>query len=110
MVAQFRAWDVWMANVEYEDCPGTSKQRPVVITSSGEVYVLALKVTSHAPRNEWGEYALIRWKEAGLRKPSTVRVGKRLRLRERDMVLCVGRLSTVDIMAIQKIQSTKKST
>ena len=73
-----KPWEVWFAAVRFEDSPQI-KNRPVVVTSSEAVCVMALKVTSHVPRNEWGEYALQHWQAAGLNKPSTVRIGKRLR-------------------------------
>ena len=97
-----KPWEVWFASVRFEDSPEV-KKRPVVVTSSGEIFVLALKVTSHAPRNVWGEYALQQWQAAGLKKPSTVRIEKRLRLEYRDMVHKIGRLHPLDIMAIQRI-------
>lgn len=97
-----KPWEVWFASVRFEDSLEV-KKRPVVVTSSGEIYVLALKVTSHAPRNEWGEYSLQQWQAAGLKKPSTVRIGKRLRLEYRDMVHKIGRLHPLDIMAIQRM-------
>jgi len=97
-----RAWEVWLANVRFEDQP-TIKRRPVVITSAGTVFVLGLKVTSHAPRNEWGEYELLEWKYAGLQKPSTVRISKQLRLRHTDMVHRLGALHQIDIINIQNI-------
>ena len=97
-----KPWDVWWAEVRYEDAP-TVKRRPVVVTSAGDVYVLALKVTSHAPRSMWGEYALIHWQYAKLSKPSTVRIGKRLRLEERDLVSQIGALHPQDIINIQRI-------
>lgn len=99
---QFRRWDVWFASVRFEDSDEV-KARPVVITDHGEVYVLALKVTSHAPRDAWGEYALVYWREAGLSKPSTVRISKRLRLEPRDMIRKVGTLHPMDIMSIVEI-------
>ena len=95
-------WEVWFAAVRCEDSPQT-KNRPVVVTSSGEIYVLALKVTSHAPRKEWGEYALQKWQAAGLQKPSTVRIGKRLQLQYRDMIHKIGRLHPLDIINIENM-------
>lgn len=97
-----KPWEVWFAAVRFEDSPQT-KNRPVVVTSSGNIYVIALKVTSHAPRNEWGEYALQHWQTAGLQKPSTVRIGKRLSLQPCDMVHKIGKLHPLDIMNIQRI-------
>ena len=64
---------------------------------------MALKVTSHVPRNEWGEYALQHWQAAGLNKPSTVRIGKRRRLQQSDMVHRIGKLHPLDILNIQRI-------
>ena len=97
-----KPWEVWFAAVRFEESPQI-KNRPVVVTSSGAIYVMALKVTSHVPRNEWGEYALQHWQAAGLNKPSTVRIGKRLRLQQSDMVHRMGKLHPLDILNIQRI-------
>lgn len=97
-----KPWEVWLAAVRFEDSPQV-KNRPVVVTSSGDVYILALKVTSHDPRGGWGEYALQYWQSAGLRKPSTVRIGKRLRLQKSDMVHRIGALHPLDVLNIQSI-------
>lgn len=97
-------WEVWLAAVRFEDS-SQIKRRPVVVTSSGQVYVLALKVTSHVPRNEWGEYALHQWREAGLDAASTVRIGKRLRLQQSDLVHKIGKLQPLDILNIQRIMA-----
>lgn len=95
-------WEVWLAAVRFEDSSQV-KNRPVIVTSSGDIYVLALKVTSHAPRSDWGEYALRYWQYASLDKPSTVRIGKCLRLQKSDMVHRIGALHPLDVMSIQSI-------
>lgn len=100
-------WEVWLAAVRFEDSPQV-KNRPVVITSTGKIYVLALKVTSQAPRNSWGEYSLQRWKEAGLNKESTVRISKRLQLALTDMLFKIGDLHPQDIVNIQRIIAGKR--
>lgn len=67
-------WEVWLAKVKFEDDPTTVKQRPVLVISNTQCYILPLKMTSHPPRETFpGEYALLRWQEAGLQKESTVR-------------------------------------
>ena len=108
MVNNFAPWDVWLANVAFEDKPLEYKARPVVILSTGEVFILSLKVTTHAPRSGWGEYALIKLQAAGLTKPSTVRISKLVRIAPADMIKKLGKLHTLDIMNIQQILSLKR--
>ena len=91
----------------YEDQPGKSKERPVVVGAiseqSAEIFLLAVKVTSHAPRPEFpGEVALLDWQQAGLEKPSVVRCSKHLVV-PIDVLLGqrkYGRLSNRDSMAV----------
>lgn len=98
---QVEPWEVWFANVRFEDETGT-KDRPVIITESGTVFVLALFVTSHVPRNNWGEVELIKWQYAGLNRPSTVRVTRQLELLESDLRKRIGKLHPIDILQIQR--------
>lgn len=97
-------WEVWFANVVFEDNPALSKQRPVVIVDNQTAYIISLKVTSHSPRSIYpGEYALKEWKAAGLSKPSTVRCSKKLRLIPSDFIRKIGRLHPIDVFAIRNI-------
>ncbi len=73
------------------------------------MFILALKVTSHPPRDEWGEYKLAEWQYAGLKKESTVRISKQLRLKESDLVHRIGALHQSDIMNIQRIMLAKQA-
>lgn len=101
-----KTWEIWFANVKFEDDPEQVKARPVLIISNKVAYILSLKVTSKQPRsNYWGEYSLIKWKEAGLSKPSTVRISKKLRLVEKDLLRRTGRISSIDILNIMKIMN-----
>ena len=104
---QIKPWEVWFASVRFEDSPDV-KARPVVVTSSGAVYVCALKVTSHKPRNRWGEYQLKQWQYAGLKYESTVRVEKQIRLERRDMIHRLGTLHPIDILGIQDVIASKR--
>ena len=97
-------WEVWYAKVAYEDDITKVKERPVLVMENRICYVLSLKITSHAPRaNFSGEYSLVKWKEAGLHKQSTVRTSKRIRLIETDFIHKIGRLHPVDIIGIENI-------
>lgn len=99
----FNPWEVWYAAVRFEDS-AVVKDRPVVITSDGEAFVLALKVTSTAPREGYyGEYALKEWAHAGLKHQSTVRVSKKLQLPQSSMRRRIGKLHPSDVLAIQNL-------
>ncbi len=99
----FNRWDVWWADVPFEDEPEI-KRRPVIVVNAKEIYVFALKATSHAPR-EYDEYdvALTYWRECGLTSPTTVRVSKILRLNESMMVSRIGALEAADVFRLQQV-------
>jgi len=73
------SWDIWLARIDYEEIEG-SKIRPILIIDKKAYMILSLKMTSHGPRNNAGEYQIKHWKEAGLNKPTVIRVSKRLTL------------------------------
>lgn len=99
-------WEIWWANVIFEDDLSQIKRRPVIIIDDRISIVLAIKITSHEPRSRFsGEYRLVHWEAAGLRKESTARCAKLLRLEGSDFVSKIGRLHPVDIAAIQTIIS-----
>jgi|GEM_PF-2266607 hypothetical protein len=92
-------WDIYIADVPFEDLPET-KLRPVVVLEDSVILIDCLKMTSQAPRP--GEYVLKMWKEAGLKKPTTVRISKRLLLKPDAIRKHVGSLHPIDILEIQK--------
>ena len=94
----YNAWEVWAAKVKFEDSPQV-KTRPVLVLQDKIVYAVCLKMTSASPRA--GEYALKDWAAVGLKKPTTVRVGKVLHLQPRDMKYKIGDLSPIDIANVQ---------
>ena len=93
---EIHSWDIWWACVRFEDSEEW-KRRPVLVTESGELYVLALFVTSHEARNMWGEYEIVKWKSAGLPKPSTIRITRPLQLLPDDLESKIGELQPIDI-------------
>lgn len=95
-------WDVYLANVPFEDVQ-QAKVRPVIILDGTTVIVDCIKMTSHLPRR--GEYQLKFWQAAGLKKPTTVRLSKRLALERGNFIKYIGRLHPVDILAIQNYLS-----
>ena len=101
--SDFIRWDIWNAKVEFEEGAG-SKIHPVLIIDGTRCYVLSLKITSHVPRSQFsGEYQIIEWKEAGLMKPSTIRISKQLNLPADSFVKRIGRLTELDCLNVLKI-------
>ena len=97
-----KRWEVFLARVPFEDLP-EEKVRPVLILAEGDEFVECIKMTSKPPRR--GEYALRFWGESGLKKPTTVRVSKVLRLKRASLIKRIGRLSVADILKIQRLLS-----
>lgn len=102
---KYDKWDVWEADVPFEEGKG-SKKRPVVILEDKELIVLSLKMTSHKPRYDSleGEYELKKWQQAGLIKPTVVQCSKLLKL-EKSLITdkYFGRLAATDIIGLKQI-------
>lgn len=92
-------WDIYFADVPFEGLP-ESKPRPVIILDDSVILIDCLKLTGKPPRP--GEYVLQKWKEAGLRKPTTVRLSKRLALDPSSFLFRVGSVRPIDIVEIEK--------
>ena len=102
--AEFVRWDVWIAEVAFEDDPSKAKIRPVVVLDEETFLVIALKVTSHAPRSGYrGEYEIKRWEDAGLFHRSTLRAGQPIIIRKAFMLKKIGRLHDEDIESIKDL-------
>lgn len=97
-------WEIWYAKVKFEDNPSVVKERPVlVIENRGDYCIVALKITSHEPREGYdNEYGIQQWAEAGLKKTSTIRGTKFLKLTLNDFVNKRGMLQTADILQVMK--------
>lgn len=94
----YNRWDILLADVPFDDQPET-KVRPVLVLGE-DVHVLdCLKMTSKPPRP--GEYLLRKWSEAGLRKPTVVRIGKRLSLGKCRIRKKIGTLHPADAIEIE---------
>lgn len=94
-----KQWDIYIAEVWFEDLP-KSKLRPVIILGDSIVTIDCIKMTSQSPRP--GEYQLQKWKAAGLHKPTTARISKRLKLNPENLKKRISSLEMIDILEIQK--------
>lgn len=102
---RFEKWDIWEANVQFEEKKGCQK-RPILILSDDECIVLSLKMASHEPRYKKleGEYEVMKWREAGLLKPTVIQCSKLLKLdRKRITEKKYGRLMATDIIGLQSM-------
>lgn len=102
-----KLYEVWRLAFEYEDIPGVSKERPVIVGAFDEerALVLVVKVTGHGVRPGFpGEVPIIEWKQAGLDKPSTARCSKTLLvpIEAFSELTRYGKLSPRDSEAIER--------
>ena len=93
-------WELWLARVKFEDSDEI-KVRPVIIFDNKVAYIVSFKVTTHDARKRFnGEYVIVKWKEAGLTKPSVVRLSRMLKMKESDFLKKIGDLEDTDIYGI----------
>lgn len=97
-------WEIWNADLRFEDNPAEVKRRPVLIIDHEKLTVVVLKITSKPPKEEFfGEYEISLWKEAGLDKPSVVRSTRRARIDITDLVSKRGKLQARDIAVVSQL-------
>ena len=99
-------YDIYLATVSFIDRDGVqmSKVRPVMILNSTTAVPIASPITSHSPRAKYnGDYAIQDWKQAGLSKPSTLRLNYVVDNSNGVFLKQIGRLSTLDIQNIKKL-------
>lgn len=74
-------WDIWLANFPYDDDPEQVKPRPVIVLSVDPLFILSVKVTKHSPRiNDTFDVPITKWRESGLKYPSTARIAKSINI------------------------------
>ena len=106
---KFDRWDIWLARVAYEDQPDVYKERPVVVYSETEFFVLSLKVSSQNPHTYRDDYELRMWKEAGLHKPSFVSL-RLVKIKLDDMLYKIGKPTGVDVRSIREMLENLETT
>lgn len=85
-----KRYEIWRAKVKFEESDEV-KERPVMIWNGG-FYLVAYKMTGTDRGDDQDEYRVKYWKEAGLDKPTSIRLRKVLRLTESDLVQKIGEL------------------
>jgi|GEM_PF-6949829 len=99
-------WEVWLAYVEFDD-GDDGKKRPVVIIDDYQGGVVALEMTSRPPKS-FDEFVLSDWERVGVKKASTIKTNKELRLSNKSLIHKVGDLGTRDINTILEMQTISR--
>ena len=89
-----KKYEIWDARVRFE---GTTevKVRPVMIWNDS-AFIIAYKMTGTDRGDNAREFKIEHWKEAGLDKPTSIRISKILRFEKHDMVQKRGELDQRD--------------
>lgn len=107
-------FEVLSAPVEYTDKPGVFKDRPVLRIDKTPFSKVALdskittiKITSKPKRaGKYVEYEIMKWREAGLSTPSTVRLSTVfITIAKKDVYRKIGDLDITDVLNISAIRS-----
>jgi len=83
-------YEIWRAKVKFEESDEV-KERPVMIWNN-QVFLVAYKMTGTDRGDDQDEYKIRYWKEAGLDKPTSIRLRKVLRLTKDDLLYKIGEL------------------
>lgn len=103
-----RKYDIYTAKVYYEDDLTKYKVRPVLVLDNQHVIAVIAKITGTSPRENYkGEIVIQDWEEAGLNKPSTIRLSKQYKVdKNKDLRNYVGHLSKNDIKQVERFICT----
>lgn len=83
-------YEIWQARVRFEDSD-TIKERPVMIWND-RAFLIAYKLTGTDRGDDQDEYRIRYWKEAGLTKPTSIRLCRVLKLTKNDLLYKIGEL------------------
>lgn len=107
MSKKIKQWEIWYANVKFED-GDEFKQRPVLVYNNVTFAIMSYKMTSTNRGDNIIEYQVKEWKEAGLSTPTSIRIEKVLKLEEKDFVRKIGQLTAADIMQFRLRLASRK--
>ena len=83
-------YEIWRAKIRFEDSEEI-KEHPVLIWNN-QAFLIAYKMTGTDRGDTQDEYRVRQWREAGLSKPTSIRLRKVLRLTEDDLLYKMGEL------------------
>jgi mRNA-degrading endonuclease toxin of MazEF toxin-antitoxin module len=96
-------WDIYWADVPFEEDSTQIKSRPVIIAKDNSIYALVIRITSQEARtSDPYDYPLHEWQYANLERPSVVRIRKIAQLKPDAIHDYIGRIHPADALEIQK--------
>lgn len=95
-----KEWEIHWAFVKFEDSDEV-KRRPVLIINKSRAAIVSLKMTGTDRGDDVRECRIDEWREAGLSKPTSVRLDKILCLQESDLDGKIGELQERDKLIIR---------
>ncbi len=90
-----KRFEIWYAKVRFEDS-SEIKERPVLIWNDMAYLVVSYKLTGTDRGESNKEFRIQYWREAGLAKPTSIRIGKLLQLVHADFIRKIGVLDPRD--------------
>lgn len=94
MNGKVQNWQIWIADVYFEEDPTQSKRRPALVIPDGND-ISVLKITSQDNHNK-KRHKLIKWAESGLKCPSFVILDQIIILSQSDMIRQIGVIHPLD--------------
>lgn len=92
-------YEIWRAKIRFEDSEEI-KEHPVLIWNN-QAFLIAYKMTGTDRGDTQDEYRVRYWREAGLSKPTSIRLRKVLRLTEDDLLYKMGELDERERLVIE---------
>jgi mRNA interferase MazF len=80
----------------------TAKARPVLVLKDFRIDCLVARITS-VPYKEFLDFSLVGWREAGLEKPSTIRLSRLVTLDKSLFKTRIGRLTEEDLVQARRL-------
>jgi mRNA interferase MazF len=100
-----RPGDLWVADVPFTD-GSAAKKRPVLVLWLDGRDAIVAAVTSAPPRGAT-DVALTDWQAAGLRLPSTVRLGRLDCFEQNLLVYRLGRIASDDAAHLKQVWASE---
>lgn len=97
-----KQWDIWEANVPYQEDPTKASVRPVLIIEPTKVLVLKMTTHQHSEDPKPLEFEVSKWQAAGLTAKTFVQCDRFIELRMDSFTgRQYGRLQAADIIGVQ---------